>query len=539
MLALAFTFPAGRYHATPWGRHVNEADVAWPPEPWRILRTLVATYRRKADRDAFPENGLAALIDRLAECPPCYALPETVIHAHTRHYMPQAAAGDTKLVFDAFTRFPPAEPIVAVWPDLSLEADMLDLLHHLAERIGYLGRAESWAECRVWTESGPWRINCRPADGAATEGGDSVEAVRIIAPLSAASYADRRTHLIDQARARALTAWAKPKPPTDKAMEKELAPIRAILPERLADAVAIDTGDLQRLGWNRPPASCDVLYHRPPLSPLPRRHSAPRPMTENLPTVARFVLAGRPRPRIEDAVKIGELMRIATMAQFQGRPVPAVFSGKDADGHPLADDPAHGHAFWLAQDADDDGHIDHIVVYAAAGFDDDARAALDAVTRLWVRDRRRAPDEEASETRQEWRLALEGFGDRTDFEGAVPFLRRARRWISLTPFLASGHLKRGGYPAEMRRLLVRRGFVPADSTVGVETVAEIAVHGSPRRPIHFHRFRSHRAEPQPDAAGTFLHLALPEPRQGPLAFGYACHFGLGLFRPDEPDEPGN
>jgi CRISPR-associated protein Csb2 len=36
MLALAFTFPAGRYHATPWGRHVNEADVAWPPEPWRI-----------------------------------------------------------------------------------------------------------------------------------------------------------------------------------------------------------------------------------------------------------------------------------------------------------------------------------------------------------------------------------------------------------------------------------------------------------------------------------------------------------------------
>jgi CRISPR-associated protein Csb2 len=43
MLALAFTFPAGRYHATPWGRHVNEADVAWPPEPWRILRTLVAT----------------------------------------------------------------------------------------------------------------------------------------------------------------------------------------------------------------------------------------------------------------------------------------------------------------------------------------------------------------------------------------------------------------------------------------------------------------------------------------------------------------
>jgi CRISPR-associated protein Csb2 len=29
MLAIAFTFPGGRYHGTPWGRHVNEADVAW------------------------------------------------------------------------------------------------------------------------------------------------------------------------------------------------------------------------------------------------------------------------------------------------------------------------------------------------------------------------------------------------------------------------------------------------------------------------------------------------------------------------------
>ena len=42
MFALAIRFVAGRYHATPWGRHVNEADVAWPPEPWRLLRAFVA-----------------------------------------------------------------------------------------------------------------------------------------------------------------------------------------------------------------------------------------------------------------------------------------------------------------------------------------------------------------------------------------------------------------------------------------------------------------------------------------------------------------
>ena len=39
-------FPAGRYHATPWGRHVNEGVPEWPPSPWRLLRALVAVWKR-------------------------------------------------------------------------------------------------------------------------------------------------------------------------------------------------------------------------------------------------------------------------------------------------------------------------------------------------------------------------------------------------------------------------------------------------------------------------------------------------------------
>ncbi len=35
---IKLTFPAGRYHATPWGRHVNEGVAEWPPSPWRLLR---------------------------------------------------------------------------------------------------------------------------------------------------------------------------------------------------------------------------------------------------------------------------------------------------------------------------------------------------------------------------------------------------------------------------------------------------------------------------------------------------------------------
>ena len=88
MFALSFRFLAGRYHATPWGRNVNEADVAWPPEPWRLLRALIAVYWRKGDRERWPEEYLAGLIDALAASRPVYSLPEGAIHAHTRHYMP-------------------------------------------------------------------------------------------------------------------------------------------------------------------------------------------------------------------------------------------------------------------------------------------------------------------------------------------------------------------------------------------------------------------------------------------------------------------
>ena len=43
MPILTFTFPGRRFHATPWGSHVNEGQVEWPPSPWRLCRALLAT----------------------------------------------------------------------------------------------------------------------------------------------------------------------------------------------------------------------------------------------------------------------------------------------------------------------------------------------------------------------------------------------------------------------------------------------------------------------------------------------------------------
>jgi CRISPR-associated protein Csb2 len=270
------------------------------------------------------------------------------------------------------------------------------------------------------------------------------------------------------------------------------------------------------------------------------------------------VLAGRPRPRIEDTVKIGELMRLAALAQFgwrldeatrRRRPnAPSVISGRGDDNRPLRGG-EHRHAFWLPEDADGDGEIDHVVVYAQAGFTADVRSKLDRLTGLWTEKVAQTGDDEDADlptARREWRLALEGFGLPKDFRAASRLLGRSTIWESATPFLAAGHLKAGGYRAEIRRLALRRGLpLPVEVTTlrpeaspepraggvvasGVNDVG-VVVHGRLRRPIHFHRFRSRGRERQPDVIGTFVKVTFADPIEGPLALGYGCHFGLGLF----------
>ena len=52
MVTIEFHFVAGRFHATPWDRHVNEGAVEWPVSLWRILRALIAVGFRKLGWDA-------------------------------------------------------------------------------------------------------------------------------------------------------------------------------------------------------------------------------------------------------------------------------------------------------------------------------------------------------------------------------------------------------------------------------------------------------------------------------------------------------
>ena len=546
MFALAFRFPAGRYHATPWGRNVNEADVAWPPEPWRLLRALIAAYWRKGDHTRWPQEALGRLIDVLAETLPVYRLPEGAVHAHTRHYMPQAR-GRTTLIFDAFVRMPGQGSIIVAWPAVTLDSDLFSLGADLAGAIGYLGRAESWTECEALAE---WEgtPNCGPVE-TGFRGGP----VRLLAALPPALYMDERDRLIADEKDRIRSAAKKP--PSPRKIETEIAKaFRSkasgldTVPERLVDALALDTADYQDRGWHRPPAAREILYARdeqaaPVVAPRTRRRRSGSSTSANMPTVARYLLAGRPRPRVEDTIRIGELMRLAALSQFgwqpdgsSGRPIPKApwqISGRDSEGKPLRD-PAHRHAFWLPEDADSDGLIDHVSVFIPDGIDRDVQAKLDRITRLWVERKQRSDDEDVEVAgTEEWRLALEGFGKPSDFADSAPVFGSSTHWRSATPFLAAGHLKSDRHAGEFRRLVRRMGmderfgFDPA--RVDIRELKNMRIGGSTRHTLHFHRFRSRGGERQHDTRGALLQVTFPVPVNGPVAMGYGSHFGLGLF----------
>jgi len=91
MTVIELTFPAGRFHATPWGRHVNEGAVEWPPSPWRLLRALIATWKRKAPD--LNEETIKEILSALCD-PPHFALPPATF-SHTRHYMPWFKKGSS------------------------------------------------------------------------------------------------------------------------------------------------------------------------------------------------------------------------------------------------------------------------------------------------------------------------------------------------------------------------------------------------------------------------------------------------------------
>jgi len=171
-------FTTGRYHATQWGRHVNEGVPEWPPSPWRILRGIVATWRR-----TLPElsaDRVAPILRALASEYPQFHLPPAAT-GHTRHYMPYNEGGRerTTLVLDPFVAVPVGKAVFAVWPNVELEPAQRADFSAILDNMPYLGRAESWVEASL--ASDPPAINAYALETGVLPAGDW-EVTRTLVP---------------------------------------------------------------------------------------------------------------------------------------------------------------------------------------------------------------------------------------------------------------------------------------------------------------------------------------------------------------------
>lgn len=480
MIAIAFTFDQSRYHATQWGKHVNEGAPEWPPSPWRILRALVSVWQRT--RPDLPRTEVVPILEQLAR-PPSFHLP-TAAPAHTRHYMPtQEGRTERKtLVLDTFVAVDPGTPVYAIWPHAQLDPAQRETLGALLGNLAYLGRAEAWCTAAL-AEAHP-EPNCYPLDSPTLETGDW-EVVRVLVSRN---------------------------------------------PERLRLAdLCVETSQLRGQGRIDPPGGLWHLYARRADCFTPQYRQTDRAEDgRKIADVVRFALAARPLPLVTDTMRVADKMRQCAMScygRYNGRTASPTLSGKDANGKART---GHQHAFYLPTDEDGDGRLERLTVWAPGGFTQKELEALASVDAL-----------NFGEGRPEIRLALLGYGRCEEFRRAEGIDRQhsifgwGREWLSATPFSLVRHpKKRKDGPADQVILELERRGLPVPEGVAPEETIRSA--NRPLYPLEFYRWR----KGGPDAPGAyFFRLTFDWEVEGPLALGYGCHYGLGLFIPTGEESP--
>jgi len=554
MPTLFLRFPARRYHATPWGHHVNEGLIEWPPSPWRLLRALLsAGYTTGLWNRSGPSAEARSLIERLASVLPAYYLPPAS-GAHSRHFMPlatlkaPAATADTSLVFahqvtsgpivrghkedttlvlDTWAQVDDGE-LAVVW-DVEVTDTETKLLAQLAERLGYLGRSESWVAARLAgiNEQTP-ENNCFP-ENIQPNPGPGWEQVPLMAAEKPSEFARWR----ELAVAKALAAFPLPenKKPTKKLLS-DRAKAEGLYPPDLIACLQVETNWLRKYGWNQPPGSRRVFYWRQTdaleagAPKVKRRTITASPVEAMLLSMATESGNDHALPSVTRTLPQAELLHRALVSFSERQGVHSrALTGCDDKGNPLRG--PHDHAHVLPLDLDGDGHLDHILLWAPMGLNDRDQAAVRAVRRTFTKG-----------GVGPLRLALAGAGDLSDLS-RLPgvFGDRLRTilgsyvagtvWKSLTPFVPPRFVKKSG-----RNTLI--GQIAAELAVrGFPPPAEVRVidpHADERARHHRHFVRSRRHGPPAHVdCGFTLDLRFPTPVESPVSLGYGSHFGLGLF----------
>ena len=496
MLAIKFNLLTGGYHATTWGRHANdEAAAEWPPSPWRIIRALTAVWKQFLPD--LPESEVSPIIEKLASERPKFHLPPAAV-AHSRHYMP---LGETKreektglrketvkLFFDIFVSTEKNAPIYVVWDGVEIDERQRETLSALLAAMPYLGRAESWINASL-VSSRP-EPNCKPVESLGAGEGDW-ERIMVLAP--------------------------------------------SILPdpERLLKAALSERSAIQRSGRILPEGVERARYVRKRgILNTERAGAYSPPKRGAAATVVRLSMTGEThQPSVADTLRWGDAAHKAAV-RISGGASPALSGIDPRTDKPFAD-PKHPHAFYIPADEDGDGGLDVLTIWAPLGLSEDDVYALATMRYLPAR---------GGEARV--RLDYLGHGVASDFAGVSPLFDKSVSWKSVTPYIPSRHLprrgrysvkKRAGWEKQARREIEERGCEWNLESVDFKRSADGArltpLSQSGRSAPLAAQFFKHRANGARVNAAMTLTLEFSEAVRGPVAFGYGCHFGMGLFAP--------
>ncbi len=508
---IRLTFPSGRYHATPWGRHVNEGVPEWPPSPWRLLRALVAVWRRNCPDISATQ--VRRILGPLAH-PPRFQLPPHRV-AHTRHYMPWEKKGpaDRTLVFDTFVAVGRRDPLFIGWPETDISGDDRAALSRLLGNLAYFGRAEGWVLADLFADIAPLPLG--PAEP------NDPNPVPVLCPDPVTTFGDEHYPTPDPKK----TAKGNPSPS-----------------DLLFDCprwhLCLDTEIISSRKWSIVPGTKWVNYTRPSETrAVPARQN---PVRQRARSVARFALDGPVLPLVTETLPLAEELRhelLRSCNRLARRKDPELadadiwprspaFWGKDEQGTPRK---GHQHAFFLPADEDGDGRLDHLTVYAPMGFNELEVMALDRLRKLPGRDG------------DALRLLLVGLGGLGDFRARL--IEESAAWVSTTPFLVTRHMKPRGRKRDpraffdaldgrmqfVRQVLVeelqRRGLF--QEGMEIDPVPHVGRHRL--RSIQFRLNRRKAGDDGGSRPHGLFRLRFPRPVTGPIALGHSCHLGLGLF----------
>ena len=533
MEIIQISFPARRYHATPWDAHVNEGRIEWPPSPWRIIRALLAVGYTKFGWVDGPTPLAKSALQKLSGALPSYLLPKAT-ETHTRHYMP--TKDKTAKVFDAFLRFSDPDASLRIRFDVHLSDDERSTLAELVAGLTYLGRAESWAEASLLNAltaeeslgSGAW---CQPN----TFGGG--RAVRLLTAMPADAFNRWRSEQVTaaadvfEAAEREKTA-AKGKNPTAKAIANVREKAQANYPRDIIAALHMETATWQSQGWPQPPGTQWIDYSVPDelLGQEPLSTSPTAPHREKVNAVLLAIdgegKRGIVRPLMKRTLPLmellhGESVRKATRELSFGN-LPEL-TGKDDEGIVQR---GHQHAHWLPLSLFGQGRIDHVLVWCGIPLSVQAIAALSSFRWAYAKGIDRLS------------VNLAGMGCISEIErqlnsqpacikqGLAP-LQTGTVWRSVTPLVLRKFVHRRGKKSpegQIREELLERGF---SDLVSVE-------FWSPTQMVEedlkgFVLKRKNGKQSPPFEASWAATITFSAPQQGPICLGYGSHFGLGLF----------